>query len=66
MTTGKAETLKKVAVALNASYKITVSPETVQNVLRQADLKAREKVKKPAIATRHRKSWLEFAISCKR
>lgn len=46
MTAGKTKTPKNVAVALNASCEITVSPEIVWNVLRQAGLKARKKVKK--------------------
>ncbi|KAI1003599.1 hypothetical protein K3495_g4608 [Podosphaera aphanis] len=54
-------TPKQVATSLKEAHSISVTPQTVRNVLRQAGLKARKKVKKPALISRHRKAQLNFA-----
>ncbi|KAI1007384.1 hypothetical protein K3495_g835 [Podosphaera aphanis] len=54
-------TPKKVAAALKEAYSVSVTPQTVRNVLQKAGLKAGKKVKKPALASRPRKGRLNFA-----
>ncbi|KAI1001531.1 hypothetical protein K3495_g6669 [Podosphaera aphanis] len=54
-------TPKQVAAALEEAYSISVTPQTVRNVLRQAGLKTWKKVEKPALTRRHRKARLNFA-----
>ncbi|KAI0997290.1 hypothetical protein K3495_g10896 [Podosphaera aphanis] len=56
------KTPKQAAAGLQASMGISVTPQTVRNVLRESDLKAKKKPKKPALTTRHRKARLDFSL----
>ncbi|KAI1004513.1 hypothetical protein K3495_g3698 [Podosphaera aphanis] len=59
---GIVKTPKQAAAGLQASMGISVSPQNVRNVLRESGLKAKKKPKKPALAARHRKARLDFAL----
>lgn len=59
---GIVKTPKQAAASLQASMGISVTPQTVRNVLRESGLKAKKKPKKPALTARHRKARLDFAL----
>ena len=58
---GKYDTAVQAARDLQTDQGITVNPQTIRNVLKSKGLRARHKVKKPAISLRNRKKRLEFA-----
>lgn len=58
---GKCDTASDAAKLLGHDFNITVSPQTVRNVLKSKGLKAKHKVKKPAISVTNQKKRLQFA-----
>ncbi|KAI0998586.1 hypothetical protein K3495_g9611 [Podosphaera aphanis] len=59
--TNETHRIPKQAAAAVKKLSLSVTPQTVRNVLRQAVLKAWKKVKKPALTSQHRKARLNFA-----
>ncbi|KAI1000350.1 hypothetical protein K3495_g7845 [Podosphaera aphanis] len=61
ITHGATKTPKQVATFLTGSVGVRVTPLTVRNVLRESELKARKKAKKPALMARPKQARLHFA-----
>ena len=60
ITTGKCDTAVQAAKILQTTHNNFVSPQTVRNVLKNVGLKARRKLKKPAISAVNRRKRLKF------
>ena len=65
MTQGTQRTPRQVAAALQEWLNISITSQTVRNSLKEAGLKARKRVKKPALSLRHKSDWLNFAMKYK-
>lgn len=61
IVTGKCDTATQAAKMLQQDLDIHVSAQTIRNVLKASGLKAKHKVKKPAISMKNQKKRLDFA-----
>ena len=61
ITSGRLETASEAARWLNSSSPNPVSPQTIQNILKNNDLNAGAKVKKPLLKQAHRNRQLGWA-----
>ena len=62
INSGKAENAVEVAKIINTTLSHTVSPQTIRNVLKEHQMKAVVKKKKPLLSVRHKKERLNFAL----
>ena len=53
------------AAALKESLNLSITSQSVRNPLKEAGLKARKRVKKPALSLRHKRDRLNFAMKYK-
>ena len=65
MTQGTQKTPEQVAAAIKESLNMSITSQTVRNVLKKAGLKAQKRVKKPALSLRLKRDRFNFATKYK-